>query len=121
MSVSCGKQINCFSVKTGSLYSWGKGEHEKPKYDDYIEYSTPFPMLEDRNILYVSCGTSHVMCLDRNGKLFGWGDGRGGCLGFGDASKRLNVCQITFFDDKRCIDVACGDKFTVVICEVFPE
>jgi hypothetical protein len=59
------------------------------------------------------------MCIDKNGRLYGWGDGRGGCLGFGDAKKRLSVCPLTFFEDKRCIDVSCGDKFTVVIAEVF--
>jgi len=48
MSISSGKQMNCLVVKSGNLYTWGKGEHEKPKFDDYIEYSSPFPMLEDK-------------------------------------------------------------------------
>lgn len=61
------------------------------------------------------------MAIDRNGRLFGWGKGEEGCLGFGDGKKRLSVCPITFFENKRCIDVACGDKFTVVIAEVFPD
>ena len=78
-------------------------------------------MLEDKSISFVQCGSSHVMCLDINGRLYGWGDGKGGCLGLGDSKKRLSVCPITFFEDKRCIDVACGDGFTVVIAEVFPE
>ena len=121
MNVSCGKTINCVAVRLGTLYTWGKGEHEKPKFDDYIEYSTPFSMVEEKQIVYVSCGASHVMCLDVNGRIYGWGDGTEGCLGLGDGKKRLSLCPISFFDDKRCIDVACGDKFTVVICEVFPE
>lgn len=121
MNVSCGKNINCVAVKSGTLYTWGKGEHEKPKYDDYVEYSSPFPMIEDKHIVYVSCGTSHVMTLDHNGRLYGWGEGAEGCLGLGDGKRRLSVCPISFFENKRCIDVACGDKFTVVIAEVFPE
>jgi alpha-tubulin suppressor-like RCC1 family protein len=74
-------------------------------------------MFEDKNLVYVTCGVSHVMALDSKGKIYGWGDGRGGCLGFGDTKRRLAVCPISFFDDKRCIDVACGDRFTVVIAE----
>lgn len=31
------------------------------------------------------------------------------------------MCPISFFENKRCIDVACGDRFTVVIAEVFPD
>ena len=64
MNVSCGKTINCVAVKSGTLYTWGKGEHEKPKFDDFIEYSTPFPMIEDKYIVYVSVGMNHVMALD---------------------------------------------------------
>ena len=100
------------------MYSWGKGEHEKPKFDDFIEYSTPYVMLEDKHITFITCGTSHIMCLDKNGRLYGWGDGKGGCLGLGDNKRRLSVCPITFFETKRCIDVAAGDSFTVVIAEV---
>jgi alpha-tubulin suppressor-like RCC1 family protein len=109
------------TVKSGTLFTWGKGEHEKPKFDDFIEYSTPYPMIEDKNIVFVSVGASHVMCIDHNGRLFGWGEGAEGCLGFGDGKKRLSVCPISFFETKRVIDVACGDRFTVVIAEVFPD
>ena len=117
MSLGCAKQINCVIVKSGTLYTWGKGEHEKPKFDDYIEYSSPFPLLEDKNLVYVSCGVSHMMAIDQKGRLFGWGDGRCGCIGLGDTKKRLSVCPITYFEDKRVIDVSCGDRFTVVIAE----
>jgi alpha-tubulin suppressor-like RCC1 family protein len=64
MSLGCAKQINCLIVKSGILYCWGKGEHEKPKFDDYIEYSSPFPLLEDKSLVYVSCGVSHMMAID---------------------------------------------------------
>lgn len=121
VNVSCGATMNCLTVKNGTLFTWGKGEHEKPKFDDFIEYSTPFPMIEDKQIAYVSCGVSHVMAMDHNDRLYGWGDGEEGCLGFGDGKQRLSVCQISFFENKRVIDVACGDRFTVVIAEVFPN
>lgn len=113
--------MTCFSLKNGSLYSWGKGEHERPKFDDYIEYSTPYLLLEDKHIGYISCGVSHVMCLDRNGLVYGWGEGKGGCLGLGDGTRRLSVVPISFFQNKRVIDVACGDRFTVVIAEFDEE
>ena len=110
--------MNFVSMKAGTLYTWGKGEHEKPKFDDFIEYATPFPLIEDKHIAFVSCGSTHVMAIDHNGRLFGWGEGSEGCLGFGDGKKRLSVCPISPFDGKRVIDVACGDRFTVVIAEV---
>ena len=48
MNLSCGTTMNCVAVKAGTLYTWGKGEHEKPKFDDFIEYSSPFQMIEDK-------------------------------------------------------------------------
>jgi alpha-tubulin suppressor-like RCC1 family protein len=101
--------------------SWGKGEHERPKFDDYIEYSSPFAVSEDKHLRYVSCGVSHVMAIDHQGRIYGWGDGKGGCLGLGDNNRRLAVVPISFFEDKRCLDVACGDRFTVVIAQVLVD
>lgn len=64
MNVSCGLTLNCVSVKAGTLFTWGKGEHEKPKFDDFIEYSSPFPIIEDKRITFVAVGASHVMAID---------------------------------------------------------
>ena len=48
INASCGKNINCVTMKSGTLLSWGKGDHEKPKFDDFKEYSVPYPMIEDK-------------------------------------------------------------------------
>ena len=50
--------------------------------------------------------------------MFGWGIGDKGCLGYGDGRNRLVPTPMSFFENKRVIDVACGNKFTVVIAEV---
>lgn len=104
------------TMQSGTVYTWGKGEHEKPKFNDYLEYSSPFVMLEDKFIVYVTAGKSHCMCLDRLGRIYGWGDGMWGCMGHGDNKKRATPQQVAFFSDKRrVVDVASGDNFTVII------
>ena len=47
------------------------------------------------------------------------GENRNGCLGTNDIKKRINPGPINFFDDKRIIDFACGDRFSIIIAEVF--
>lgn len=106
-------------MKSGTLYVWGKGEHEKPKFDDYIDCSIPYPMIEDKIIVLVSCGTTHVMAIDDQSRLLGWGDGSYGCLGLGNTERRVSVVPISSFENKRVIDVSCGEKFTVVLAEVY--
>ena len=63
------------------------------------------------------------MALDRFGKLYGWGDGGFGCLGFGDNKRRAMPQPLHYFNDKdrKVIDVACGDQFTCVIAVVTEE
>lgn len=60
------------------------------------------------------------MALDRSSKVFAWGDGTFGCLGFGDNKRRSIPQVLPFFDNPRrkVIDVSCGDQFTVVIALV---
>ena len=60
-----------------------------------------------------------MMALDRLKQLYGWGEGTLGCLGFGDNRKKMAPTLHPFFENnKRVIDVACGENFTVVIAEV---
>ena len=46
VTVSCGKTMSCLSMQSGTVYTWGKGDHEKPKAEDYQEYSTPYAIIE---------------------------------------------------------------------------
>jgi alpha-tubulin suppressor-like RCC1 family protein len=110
-------------MQSGTVYTWGKGEHEKPKFNDYLEYSSPFVILEEKQIQHLSFGRSHVMALDRFGKLYGWGDGGFGCLGFGDNKRRATPQPLHFFNDneRKVVDVACGDTFTCVIVVISEE
>ena len=58
------------------------------------------------------------MALDKLSTLYAWGDNKRGCLGVIDGKKRFQPQLIPFFYNKRVIDVACGENFTVVIAEV---
>ena len=121
VSLSCGEYMSGLAMQSGTVYTWGKGEHEKLKFNDYMEYSSPFAILEQKTIEHLSFGRSHVMALDSQGMLYAWGDGQYGCLGFGDNKKRSSPTLLPFFDQqfgKKVIDVSCGNQFTVVICQV---
>ena len=116
--MECGKFINTLVTHTGTVYAWGKGHHERPKFNDYYEYSSPYIMLEEKQIVHVSVGLSHAMALDRFGQLYGWGASTLGCLGSVDQRGRATPGYVSFFQNKRVIDVSCGELFTVVIAEV---
>jgi len=75
-------------------------------------------IMEQKAVVHVAFGLNHVMLVDKLSSLYAFGDGSQGCLGFGDGKKRFLPMLLSFFNDKRVIDVACGDSFTVVIAEV---
>jgi len=35
MTVSCGELMCGVAMQSGTVYTWGKGEHEKPKFNDF--------------------------------------------------------------------------------------
>ena len=88
-SVSVGRVISSVAMSSGTLYSWGKGLHEKMKVDDFQEYSTPFAILEQKQINHVYLCADHAVAISRIGNIFTWGDGKWGALGFGDNRSKL--------------------------------
>jgi len=59
------------------------------------------------------------MLVDWKGHLWSYGENSKGNLGTGDTKKKLSPLSVPFFSNKRVIDVACGDRFSVVIAEVY--
>jgi hypothetical protein len=35
-------------LQSGSIYTWGKPAGDKPRLNDYVEYSTPYVMFEEK-------------------------------------------------------------------------
>lgn len=67
MTVSCGEFMSGVSMQSGTVYTWGKGIHEKPKFNDYQEYSSPYVILEEKKVEHLAFGTSHCVALERGG------------------------------------------------------
>lgn len=91
MNVQCGKTQNAICDKLGNLYIWGKGEFEKPKFEDFIQYSKPFPFFEEKSITYVTMGLTHAMAIDKLGRLYCWGSGAQGCQGFSNDENHPSI------------------------------
>jgi hypothetical protein len=60
-----------------------------------------------------------MLMRDMNNQLWVQGENTHGCLGTSDNVSRIAPALNPFFDNKRIIDIAAGDKFSVVIAEVF--
>lgn len=105
--------------ETGVVKMIGKGLHQKIRFDDYMRYSLPYQIFEDILVHQIAVGFDHFLMVDRTGMLWVSGENANGCLGTSDSKKRVHPQLNPHFDFRRIIDVACGNKFSVVIAESY--
>lgn len=79
----------------------------------------PYKLSDEIEAVQLCVGFDHFMMVDRKGQLWATGENTNGCLGTTDVKHRSVPHMHTFFDNKRIIDMACGDRFSVVICETY--
>jgi len=117
--VGCGKNISLILEPNGAANVCGKGMYQRVKFDDYKEYSVPRLISEDIKVRSLAAGYDHYLMVDKHGMLWVTGENAHGCLGVADGKKRVAPFQNQYFDNLRIIDIACGDKFSIVIAEVY--
>ncbi|RLN04152.1 ultraviolet-B receptor UVR8-like [Panicum miliaceum] len=70
----------------GEVYAWGRGEHGRLGFgDDKSSHMVPLKveLLAGEDIVQVSCGGTHSVALTRDGRMFSYGRGDHGRLGYG--------------------------------------
>lgn len=71
----------------GEVYGWGRGEHGRLGFGDNDKSSKMVPqkvhLLTGEDIIQVSCGGTHSVALTRDGRMFSFGRGDHGRLGYG--------------------------------------
>ena len=66
----------------------------------------------------VSCGVNHTAAIDRNGKIYTFGNGADGRLGLDSLGSKIEPCEVQHeLATKRCVRVACGWAHTVALEE----
>ncbi|RVW44828.1 putative E3 ubiquitin-protein ligase HERC4 [Vitis vinifera] len=71
---------------TFEVYGWGRGEHGRLGFgDDKSSKMVPqkVQLLVEENIVQISCGGTHSVALTRDGRMFSFGRGDHGRLGYG--------------------------------------
>jgi hypothetical protein len=117
---------------SGQIVSWGAGDHGQLGHGGQFDELVPRVIGTVKSVVRVAAGLRHSMALcdtnvpDVGGDgvsrnfgtsafdLWGWGSNSYGELGLGDTNIRLNPTKITAFNRARVLDVACGDRHTIV-------
>ncbi|XP_047333790.1 ultraviolet-B receptor UVR8-like [Impatiens glandulifera] len=118
----------------GKVYGWGRGEHGRLGFgDDKSSKMVPqkVELLVEEDIVQVSCGGTHSVALTRDGRMFSFGRGDHGRLGYGriETTGHPSEVPINLIPPFRDIDsnepdgqwranlIACGGRHTLAIVE----
>jgi alpha-tubulin suppressor-like RCC1 family protein len=121
----------------GEVYGWGRGEHGRLGFGDNDKSSKMLPqkvnLLAGEDIIQVSCGGTHSVALTRDGRIFSFGRGDHGRLGYGRKVTTGQPLELPIHipppegrfnhtdeeDDGKWIakHVACGGRHTLAIVE----
>ncbi|KAF5749914.1 ultraviolet-B receptor UVR8-like [Tripterygium wilfordii] len=117
----------------GEVYGWGRGEHGRLGFGDSDKSSKMLPqrvhLLAGEDIVQVSCGGTHSVALTLDGRMFSFGRGDHGRLGYGRKATTGQPMEVPINipppkDADTGADghwiaklVACGGRHTLAIAE----
>ncbi|KAL8044827.1 hypothetical protein ABFX02_08G071600 [Erythranthe guttata] len=118
----------------GEVYGWGRGEHGRLGFgDDKSSKMVPqrVQLLVGEEIVQVSCGGTHSVALTRDGRIYSFGRGDHGRLGYGrkqttghPAEVPINIPPPKDFTESSAAEgrwcstlVACGGRHTLAVME----
>lgn len=136
---SCGDVHTVVLTKKGEVYSFGGGSFgqlglgavsKMPLDSDsypFMPTPTRIESLNGIDIVDISCGDSHTMAIDKEGKLYSWGAAACGQLGIDNLATlpkdgegnpyEADPKLVTFFENMKVIQVSCGESHTLVLIE----
>ncbi len=92
ISFACGSGHVLAISDNFSLYSWGCGANAALGFGSKTDVLNPrlLRIIEDgtpQDIIAVSCGKYHSMCITKSRQIYSWGTGQGGRLGHNDENE----------------------------------
>ncbi|KAG8176599.1 hypothetical protein JTE90_026848 [Oedothorax gibbosus] len=115
IKVECGSQFSVALTKTGSVYTWGKGDYHRLGHgtDDHVRRPRKVSSLHNKKVISIAVGSLHcVVCTD-TGEVYTWGDNDEGQLGDGSTNAIQRPRLVSALTGKKINKVACGSAHTV--------
>jgi alpha-tubulin suppressor-like RCC1 family protein len=83
VSIACGEESMAAITRSGTLFTWGKGEAGTLGHGDEVDQYLPRQVLSlaEEKIVRVRCGTCHMAAINDIGEIFTWGHNYLGPLG----------------------------------------
>jgi len=105
---TCGGYHTLLLTKTGLLLSFGNGKYCGHKSNETQYIPKTIETLKTKQIIHISTGYYHNLCIDNNGKIYSWGEGQWGKLGHGNENHEQIPKEIEFFSKENIKGIYCN-------------
>ncbi|XP_074029211.1 E3 ubiquitin-protein ligase HERC2 [Leptinotarsa decemlineata] len=117
IKVECGSQFSVALTRSGSVYTWGKGDYHRLGHGtgDHVRRPKKVAALQGKKIISIATGSLHCVACSDEGEVFTWGDNDEGQLGDGttNAIQRPRLVSHLQANVKKITNVACGSAHTL--------
>lgn len=115
IKVECGSQFSVALTRSGSVYTWGKGDYHRLGHgtDDHVRRPKKVAALQGKKIICIATGSLHCVACSDQGEVFTWGDNDEGQLGDGTTNAIQKPRLLLALQGKKITRVACGSAHTL--------
>nr|XP_047123873.1 E3 ubiquitin-protein ligase HERC2 isoform X1 [Hydra vulgaris]XP_047123877.1 E3 ubiquitin-protein ligase HERC2 isoform X2 [Hydra vulgaris] len=118
--ILCGAQFTVALTKTGTVWTWGKGDFYRLGHGTDIHVRQPKLVegLRGKHVIDIAVGALHCLAVTQDGEVFSWGDNDHGQLGTGETDVKKVPNLITGLHNHRIKYVACGSSHSIAWTEI---
>ncbi|XP_034287268.1 E3 ubiquitin-protein ligase HERC2 isoform X1 [Pantherophis guttatus] len=115
IKVECGSQFSVALTKSGTVYTWGKGDYHRLGHgsDDHVRRPRQVQGLQGKKVIAIATGSLHCVCCTEDGEVYTWGDNDEGQLGDGTTNAIQRPRLVAALQGKKINRVACGSAHTL--------
>nr|XP_054329705.1 E3 ubiquitin-protein ligase HERC2-like isoform X1 [Pongo pygmaeus]XP_054329706.1 E3 ubiquitin-protein ligase HERC2-like isoform X1 [Pongo pygmaeus]XP_054329707.1 E3 ubiquitin-protein ligase HERC2-like isoform X1 [Pongo pygmaeus]XP_054329708.1 E3 ubiquitin-protein ligase HERC2-like isoform X1 [Pongo pygmaeus]XP_054329709.1 E3 ubiquitin-protein ligase HERC2-like isoform X1 [Pongo pygmaeus]XP_054329710.1 E3 ubiquitin-protein ligase HERC2-like isoform X1 [Pongo pygmaeus] len=110
VKVCCGSQFSIALMKSGQVYSWGKGDNQRlgHRTEKYVRYPKLLEGLQGKKVIDVAAGSTHCLALTEDSEVHSWRSN--------DQCQHFDTLRVTKpepaalpgLDAKHIVGVTCG-------------
>ncbi|KAG8235149.1 hypothetical protein J437_LFUL015189 [Ladona fulva] len=115
IKVECGSQFSVALTRSGSVYTWGKGDYHRLGHgtDDHVRRPRKVAALQGKKVICIATGSLHCVACTDSGEVYTWGDNDEGQLGDGTTNAIQRPRLVAALQGKKITRVACGSAHTL--------
>ncbi|KAL3277032.1 hypothetical protein HHI36_012394 [Cryptolaemus montrouzieri] len=115
VKVECGSQFSVALTRSGSVYTWGKGDYHRLGHgtSDHVRRPKKVSALQGKKIISIATGSLHCVACSDEGEVFTWGDNDEGQLGDSTTNAIQRPRLVSALQGKKVTNVACGSAHTL--------